>query len=72
MVINEMKNVVRTSEMTYVVHVHWAFKGTAYGCSNCGNGVIAPTGNYCENCGAKMDLDETGWPIVKGVVPDWG
>ena len=65
-----MENVVYASERVDVVHGHWAYKGTAYGCSNCGNGVIAPIGKYCEECGAKMDLDEAGWPVVKGVAPD--
>lgn len=32
----------------------WGFKGTAYGCTLCGYGVIAPIYNYCPNCGAKM------------------
>ena len=32
----------------------WCFKGTAYGCSLCGEGVIAPIHNFCPNCGAKM------------------
>ena len=32
----------------------WGFKGTAYGCSLCGYGVIAPIYNYCPNCGARM------------------
>jgi rubrerythrin len=32
----------------------WGFKGTAYGCSLCGYGAIAPIYNYCPNCGAKM------------------
>ena len=32
----------------------WIFKGTAYGCSLCGEGVIAPIDKYCRNCGARM------------------
>ncbi len=36
----------------------WGFKGTAYGCSLCGYGVIAPIYNFCPNCGAKMKEDE--------------
>ena len=36
------------------IESRWTFKGTAYGCSICGEGVIAPIYNYCPNCGAKM------------------
>lgn len=36
----------------------WGFKGTAYGCSLCGYGVIAPIYNYCPECGAKMEGGE--------------
>ena len=66
----KMMNVVRTSERADVVHAHWAFKGTAYGCSNCGEGAITPMGKYCMECGAKMDMDEAGWPVVKGIAPE--
>ena len=36
----------------------WGFKGTAYGCTLCGYGVIAPIYNYCPNCGAHMKVGE--------------
>ena len=36
----------------------WGVKGTAYGCSICGEGSPAPIHRYCPNCGAKMDLGE--------------
>lgn len=65
-----MENVVYTSERADVVHAHWAFKGTAYGCSNCGNGVIVPGANYCEECGAKMDKVAPNGMYVMGVAPD--
>ena len=64
-----MKNVVYTSERAEVVHAHWAFKGTAYGCSRCGHGAITPFGNYCEGCGAKMDALPDG-RLVQGRAPD--
>lgn len=66
----KMMNVVYTSERVDVVHAHWAFKGTAYGCSNCGNGVILPGANYCEECGAKMDKVAPNGMYVMGVAPD--
>lgn len=39
-------------------HGKWEFKGTAYGCSICGEGSPAPIHRYCPNCGAKMGLGE--------------
>lgn len=64
-----MKNVVYASERAEVVHGHWAFKGTAYGCSRCGHGAITPFGNYCEGCGAKMDALPDG-RLAQGRAPD--
>lgn len=45
-----------------VKHGRWVMQGTAYGCSLCGEGVIHPFHNYCQNCGARMvegEEDET-------------
>lgn len=36
----------------------WNMKGTAYGCSVCGNGAFHPWSNYCPNCGAKMEVND--------------
>ena len=34
----------------------WKFKGTAYGCSLCDYGVIAPVYNFCPDCGSEMEV----------------
>ena len=47
-----------------VVHGHWIWCGAdrwndAYACSVCGK-MAMDDGNYCPNCGAKMDGDGNG------------
>lgn len=44
-------------ELEPVKHGRWKLQGTAYGCSVCGFGDIAPRYKRCPNCGAKMDLE---------------
>ena len=57
--------IVRTSDYAPVVRSKWGYKGTAYGCMNCGFGVIVPIYRYCPNCGALMSED-----VYPGVAPD--
>ena len=58
---------VYTSDCVPVVHARWGMLGTAYGCTNCGFGVIAPAYNYCPDCGAKMDAEYEGQRVPQAV-----
>lgn len=48
---------IPAADVEPVKHGRWKLQGTAYGCSVCGFGDIAPRYKRCPNCGAKMDLE---------------
>lgn len=60
--------IVNTQDYAPVRHSQWGYKGTAYGCMNCGFGVIAPIYNYCPNCGALMSDEVAGKVAPDSVV----
>lgn len=44
------------NDVTVQKHGRWVMKDTAYACSECGCGFVAPA-SYCFSCGAKMMED---------------
>ena len=64
MILNAILHHVPTVDAVEVVHGHWIWCGAdrwndAYACSVCGK-MAMDDGNYCPNCGAKMDGDGNG------------
>ena len=65
-VLQEIRDKHSTADVAPVVHGRWEFKHpNGWACSNCGEwGLMIDNrgickSNYCPNCGAKMDKEES-------------
>lgn len=57
--IKELIYNVPAADVAPVVHGRWENRSGIITCSGCGQGhMLVMYPNFCDNCGAKMDLEE--------------